>query len=232
MANLGDYLGQLLAEIAMARLQADLETVRLAELYAAHPLLRNMAVPRVRLPEVDIDLPVLIQASEAPREGETTRGGTATKQLADRIDQVIGAHLSKSGINLAQAQRNRVRTSLHEQVAAHGHATETGIDTRRLADGLTEVALRSLSTGTQTSRLRSALKSGALAKELREAVRIEVLKLRTPPPRLQALVTSAEIREQGNTVNVARLKLKVSEQGMEWATTETDGGTHDQLVPE
>ncbi len=41
MPNLGDYLGQLLSEITLARMHADLESIRIAELYAAHPLLRT-----------------------------------------------------------------------------------------------------------------------------------------------------------------------------------------------
>ncbi len=64
MPNLGDYLGQLLSELSIARMQADLETVRLAELYAMHPLLRTMPVPHMRLPDVDLEIPVLIKASE------------------------------------------------------------------------------------------------------------------------------------------------------------------------
>ena len=54
----------------------------------------------------------------------------------------------------------------------------------------------------------------------------------TPPPRLLALVTSAEIREAGTSENVTRLNLKLSEQGVEWTTIETDGVTRDRLVPE
>ena len=66
MPYLGEYLGHLMAELAIARMEADLETVRLAELYAAHPLLRSMPVPHLRLPDVDVDLPVLIDHMGRP----------------------------------------------------------------------------------------------------------------------------------------------------------------------
>ena len=55
----------------------------------------------------------------------------------------------------------------------------------------------------------------AIAAELRDVVRLEFLKLRTPPPRLMVLVTSAELREAGAAENLTRLRLKVSEQGVE-----------------
>ena len=86
MPYLGDYLGQLLSEIAIARMQADLETVRLAELYAAHPLLRTLPVPHLRLPEVALEIPVLIEASEEPRAGESARGGATLADMRLRFD--------------------------------------------------------------------------------------------------------------------------------------------------
>jgi hypothetical protein len=35
-----------------------------AELYADHPLLRNMPVPRFRMPDVEIDVPVVVKDTE------------------------------------------------------------------------------------------------------------------------------------------------------------------------
>ena len=61
MPYLGDYLGHLLSEITNARVQADLESVRVADLYASHPLLKHMAVPRFRLPTITIDAPVVMR---------------------------------------------------------------------------------------------------------------------------------------------------------------------------
>lgn len=80
MPYLGDYLGHLLSEIATARVQADLETVRMAELYASHPLLKHLPVPRFRLPNLTLDVPVLIQDVEQarPAESNTKLGGPST----------------------------------------------------------------------------------------------------------------------------------------------------------
>lgn len=89
MPYLGDYLGQLMAEIAIARMHADLETVRLAEIYAAHPLLRTMSVPRLRLPEVDLELPVLIEQVEETRAGGPARGGVTLGEIRRKFDDVL-----------------------------------------------------------------------------------------------------------------------------------------------
>lgn len=62
MAELSDFLGHILAEITRARALADAEAVRTAKRYAADPdgLLKYFAVPRVRLPNVEITAPMVV----------------------------------------------------------------------------------------------------------------------------------------------------------------------------
>ncbi|MBI4517002.1 MAG: hypothetical protein HY699_14430 [Deltaproteobacteria bacterium] len=228
---LGDYLGQLLSEISMARMQADLETVRLAELYATHPLLRTMPVPHVRLPDVEMEIPVLIKASEEPRAGESARGGATLADMSRKFDEVLAAHLSKAGMALSAADRKKLRAALDERLTQTGVPTEISVDVNRVADDLTSTALRVVGELRPKSTAEPAIVT-PIGAEFREAVRLEFLKLRTPPPRLTVLVTSAEIREAGTTENLTRLRLKVSEQGVEWTTIESEGVRHDRLVPE
>jgi hypothetical protein len=226
MPYLGDYLGQLVSEISMARMHADLETVRLAELYATHPLLRTMSVPRMRLPEVQLEIPVLIKASEEPRAGESARGGVPLADIRRQFDKVVAVHLSRADIALSAAEQEKLRATLDERLALHAVPIETAVDVYRVADDLTSTALRTLE-GLNTKSITSPF-----AGELKEAVRTEFLKLRTPPPRLTVLVTSAEIREAGTTENLTRLHLKVSEEGVEWTTIEAEGVRLDRLIPE
>jgi hypothetical protein len=227
MPYLGDYLGQLMSEVALARMQADLETVRLAELYASHPLLRTLPVPHLRLPNVDMEVPVLIQASEAPRDGESPRGGVRVRELRKKFDELFDAQLTRAGIELSTTHHRRVNSALAGRMAALETPTETAVDVQRVADDFTDTAIRTMA---ELPRVEIALEP--LATRLREVVRQEFLKARTPPPRLIALVTSAEIREAGTSENVTRLSLKLSEQGLEWTTIETDGVSRDRLVPE
>lgn len=64
MPNLNEVLGAILNSIASARRMADEQTVRLAEQYLQDPLLAGMSVPRIRLPEVIVDLPILIEGCD------------------------------------------------------------------------------------------------------------------------------------------------------------------------
>ncbi len=232
MPYLGDYLGQLLAEISMARMQADLETVRLAELYASHPLLRTMPVPHVRLPEVNMEIPVLIKASEEPRAGESARGGAAPSDLRKKFDEVLDAHLSKASVTLSQADRKKLGAALDERLTPTGIPAEIAVDVNRLADEFASTALRVVRELKPRPTRGEPTVAPEIAAELKESVRREFLKLRTAPPRLTVLVTSAEIREAGTAENTTRLTLKVSEQGVEWTSVEADGVRLDRLVPE
>ncbi len=62
MSELNDFLGHILEEITRARIQADYASIRAAKLYAADPdgLLRNFSVPRMRLPNIEITAPLVI----------------------------------------------------------------------------------------------------------------------------------------------------------------------------
>jgi hypothetical protein len=228
MPYLGDYLGQLMSEIALARMQSDLETVRLAELYAAHPLLRTMPIPHLRLPNVDMEIPVLIQASEAPRDGESPRGGVPVRELRRKFDELLDAQLSRAGIVLSTTHQRRVRSALAGRMAVHEAPTETAVDVQSVADDFTDTAVRTIAELPRAE----ATPIEPLASELREIARREFLKVRPPPPRLVALVTSAEIREAGTSESIIRINVKLAEQGVEWTTIETDGVRRDRLVPE
>lgn len=250
MPYLGDYLGQLLSEITLARMQADLETVRIAELYAAHPLLRMMPVPHVRMPDVELDLPVLIKTSEEPRAGQTARGGVTMPELIRKFDEVLKSQLKKAGIDLNDADQKKLRAVLAERLKRHDLPTETSIDVYRVADDFSAIALKNIS---EIVRKETApeppedpekleklerpdrpeiLMLKNFGAELKETVRLEFLKLRLPPPRLLVVVNHNDIREAGGAENLTRLHLKITEQGVEWKTIESEGGSHDRLMPE
>lgn len=214
----------------MARMQADLETVRLAELYSAHPLLRTMPVPHMRLPDVDLDIPVLIKESEEPRDGESARGGVSPADIRQKFSELLTAHLSKTGITLSTVNRKKLRAILDERLTLHTMPIETSVDVQRVADDLTTSALGIIAEIGRASILEEIPQ--LFVSDLKEAVRLEFLKLRPPPPRLIVLVTSAEIREAGTAENLTRLHLRVSEQGLEWTTVESEGVQRDRLIPE
>ena len=152
--------------------------------------------------------------------------------MSRTFDEVLAAHMSKAGIAPSAADRKKLRAALDERLTLHGVPTDISVDVHRVADDLTSTALRAIEEFRRTPITGEPAIPPPLAAELKYAVRLEFLKLRTLPPRLAVLVTSAEIREAGTAENLTRLRLKVSEQGVEWTTIESEGVQRDRLVPE
>ncbi len=226
MTNLGDYLGQLMSEVVIARMQADLETVRVAELYASHPLLRHMAIPRVRLPEIQMDVPVVIDGTGTPRPKESPRGGAGIPAGRKQFDKVLATHLRVNKIRLRKDQRAALVKALDAESERLDLPFEVAVDTNRLADRLTKVAIGSLSESL------SEEKAGALKAGLGDDARLTLLALRTPPPRVSALVETSAVREAGPEDKITRIRLTITEESMELTTIETDGEMIERLVPE
>jgi hypothetical protein len=232
MPYLGDYLGQLLSEITMARMQADLEAVRVAEIYAGHPLLRHMPVPHFRLPDVEMDVPVVIKQMEERRLEEGSRGAPLAKDLRSSFDTVLETQLQRNNISLSPQQRKKLKSELDFQISMLEQPSEVAVDVNRIADKLSKSASQILSEVVRPGESSETQRISKLETELKNAARVEFLKLRKTPPRLHALVTTAEIREAGPSETITHLRLKISEQAVEWTTIESEGQKQDRLVPE
>jgi len=229
MPYLGDYIGHLLSEITIARMHADLEAVRVAELYASHSLLRHMPVPHFRLPETDIDVPVVVKQVEGPSLNESPRGGASIIEMRETFELLLTEQFLKEGIKITPQYQKNLKSVFDERVAALSRAKETAVDVNRIADDFANACARTLEGLAPPLELAQIHK---LEAGLKEEARLAFLKLRRPPPRLDVLVTTQEIRDAGPTEILLRIKLRITEQAIEWTTIESDGRTQDRLVPE
>ena len=128
MPRLGDFLGQLLAEVTEARLQADAEALRVAELYSSHPLLCRFPVPRFRLPEVEVDVPVVVSDGASP----VATGGAPPRPTVDdtrrRFDDALAGEIARSGVRLADDTRRRLETALDTETRGLARPAAVDID--------------------------------------------------------------------------------------------------------
>ena len=222
MPKLGDYLGHLLSEITIARMHADLEAVRVAELYADHPLLRNMPVPRFRMPAVEIDVPVVVTELDASQNV----GTPPIAELRKVFDKVITSVLAKEHITLTAADQKKLKTVLDKRVTALTRPAEIAIDMNRVSSDFSIHSVKTLGDKIKPE------KRAEFNEILKDALRIEFIKIRKPPTRLNVLVTTAEIREAGPNEVITHLHLKISEEAFEWTTIESAEGKNDRLVIE
>lgn len=230
MPYLGDYIGNLLSEIAIARVQADLEAVRLAEMYAGHPLLRHMPVPRFRLPTLTLDVPVAIKQLEEAKTGSSPRGDVPLPTVRERFDKLLDLHLEQAGIKLSEPERTALNQSVVELTSTPTRSPYVSVSIVHLSDDLVGAAMKTIGSSEQKVEPAELEK---LDKALKAATQKEIANLRTTPPRLAVLVTTAELREAGPRELLAQLHLSISEEAFEWSMTDSLGKSSSvRLLPE
>ena len=227
MPNLGDYLGNLIAEVTIARMHADIEAVRIAELYSSHPLLRNMPIPHFRLPAVELDVPVVIKNLEVLESEKAPRGTPSLAETRVVFDKVLAKTLREEKILLSPKQNSALKKSLDQKVVSLTQPREVAVDINRVAKELSSTASKTL-----TSAGLNAKTQENLIQKINELVRVEFLNLRKQPTRLQVLVNTLDIREAGPTENITRLHLKITEEAFEWTSIDSSGKSEDRLVLE
>jgi hypothetical protein len=168
MPNLGDYIGQVMAEITLARVQADLEAVRLADYYANHPLLSTFPVPRFRLPTVRLDFPVAITAVQPPRNGKGLNLAEARKIFATVLEE----ELDVAGVKLTTAEDRSLSAALRKRWEGLKAPDFVSTSTVHVADVATNAAEEALST-----RVLKGAERTRFVTSLRKRARVALLKL-------------------------------------------------------
>lgn len=226
MPYLGDFLGRLMAEVTLARVQADVEALRVAELYSGHDLLRHFPVPRVRLPDVQIDLAFVNKDGAEDTAGP--RDFPSAKDIATAFLPKAVAHLKSAGVDLSA---NRVRTleaRLLKRTATFEQPAGIPVDVSRLSSELAKETLAILNKAERGKLSRQDWTEQT--RELGRLVRQTAIELQPPPLRMEVGVTPEEIRDAGEAVT--RIRLSIGEEGLEWTSIEIDGKTIDRLVME
>lgn len=231
MPLLGDYVGRLVAELTQARVEADLESVRIAEMYAAHPLLKSMAVPRFRLPTVTLDVPVVVRNVEEKGPDGAVLGTYDMPVLRKAFDKRLAEVVKRAGIRLSAERKAQVAQALDETTRRLAQPRAVAVSVLEIADALVETGLREVVASDRDRRDTHTAKVEEAREPFRAEVRREFLDLRRRPPRLEVGVTGAELRE-ADPRHIVRLQLSVSEQAFEWAVTESAGRPVERLVPE
>ena len=232
MINLGDYLGTLLSELTLARVQADLEAIRIAEHYANHELLKHFPIPRIRVREVNLDIPVVIANTESPPDKGSPRGGVLSEVLQDRFLKNLQKQLDKHSIKIDDADREQLIQKMENETEKMVRPALVQIDTNLAADRYSAVVGRLLERKKDDIGPK---KLNTFLDVLRRTSRSDFLNARLDIPRIQVGATSAEIGE-APAESVVRITLRVNEEGVEWTsfTSHVNGEeeVENRLVPE
>lgn len=221
MPALSDYIGALLSDVTNARLQADLESVRIAQLYASHPLLQHMSVPRFRLPNVVLDLPVAVEKAEQPPVA--TPGHDGWLMLRQKIEEITARVLNQHAISVDQAKLNNDLDGLFNKLETS--ASFSAADLIQGSDDAVSIVLNAIQAAGKkpNPEIESSL-SGQFS--------LEFLKLHPRPLTLQISAVTAQLKDVAPPAILARIRMTISEEGVEWTQTNPSDPSSKTLVPE
>ena len=225
MPNLGDFIGELIGEVALARFRADAETARIAEIYASHELLKHFSVPRYRLPEVNIEVPAIFPEEDVDTE---MPGKLRPNQVLPLFESAFEQALVRQGISTPPSAPwrktlgSRINRELREILSS---------DLQPTAEKIADKLLGAVGKVPKISQeIKEALPK--ITKELRQDLIQRILAARASATRIQVIVSTASIREVSDPDRIVRLRLSLREDSVEWVTIETEQGSQQRLVPE
>jgi hypothetical protein len=227
MSDLGVLLGALISGVVHARRIADEESAAIAEHYKDNPLLSGMSIPRIRVPEVSIDIPMLIEAQD---EGEADQIADADT-IKNAVREELKASLFREGLSMSDKELQDFDTAFGQQLnkvavpSVYRSPREAVI--RAAEDAFSATVKKKIVTdGTLAA-------SGRVVSNLRFSASGSALKKVGRSPQIGASILTAEVKDKSSHANVSRMTLTLKEEGLEWSIGQNDDGTMTRkLTPE
>ena len=225
MADLGDLLGSLMSGLIRARRMADEQTAALAEYYRSVPLLEGLSVPRVRIPELTIDMPFLIDNDLVGENGEMADPAKIASALDAQLESTLNNHNIKPNPVFRKTFAVEVKTRLESLKELRVPIMEETI-ARCVQDAFTATLSKTKTSLNDTHK-------ETIAKDLRAKASTVGIAKEPVSPSIMANIRTSDVKEQGSPTSIVRLKITLKEEGLEWATQASEsGGVKHTLQPE
>jgi len=232
MVNLGDYLGLLMEEIVHSRMQCDLAVVQVAELYSSHPLLKHFPIPRIRLPNVEIRIPVIICEVEEQPNSVSARYKIESKTLIEAAEKITLAELRKHKISLSTKDASSLRGIIKRKSEDIQYIRERVPSTIFVAKAIVNEVEKMLKTIPDIRKKLSDDQIIKMSKTIESKLRDKLISEQKSPPRIKISALTKDIIEIKDTERLVNLTISITEEGIEWTRIEEAGKERDMLVPE
>jgi hypothetical protein len=239
MARLSDFLGGLASGICDARVNSDIQSLKIAEEYAKNDLLKHFSVPRMRIDKVELNIPIAVdsliektQRIYQPIDNQSFSAKTYQQVLKSLAVTSLSSEVSKNlrteiadQVHLLEAKIrvNQTEDSLEE------FTDSIALKTMEIADTINMSNKRRKSTRAEMTKLQTNT-----VRELKAALKEEIVfkKEVSVLDAVHVIVEADRLREI-RPENVIMIKMTISEQGMEWINMEDkDGKVVNKLMPE
>jgi hypothetical protein len=226
MADLGDLLGSLMSGLIRARQVADEQTAALAEYYKSNPLLEGLSIPRIRIPELTIDLPFLIEGNTEGESGAMSEPKIILAAVESQLKQSLANKDIKINANNFHKEFISQVSSQLDSIKQSGTPIMKESISRSVQDAFTNTLAKMKVTMTASE------KENVIKDLVSKVSAVSIAKLPIPPT-IAANVKTADVKERSSDTNVVRLKITMKEEGLEWAVrSNQSGGVERTLQPE
>lgn len=234
MIKLNDYLGSIVASFTNAKIMSDLQTVKLAEEYAKHDYLKHFSIPRMRIDDVEMTIPIALDEieniSKPPVIGfDSIKINTLVYSFL--LEKFGVLKITKEPTKLLQTETARQVSILEKQIkitnshdSISGFSKEIGVYYLKIIEKYALVNKDLLAKMNIDLIIKDLIT--VLTREITISKEVEAL------TNLNIVVEANKLREL-KSENLIFIKLKISENGMEWSRSENaKGEIESKLLPE
>jgi hypothetical protein len=215
MINLGTYLGHLLAEITKARAAADTEALRIATGYQQNELLKELPIPRFRLPDIKARVPVIVSGVQMENRTESLQ----PQPIAEAILLAITTTVPLFQLTINADHWKIIRAAVEARVYKEDVALANGIIKDTSAGELALLVTETM----RKLRLLNPKIANAFNAKLTELTATQFAAIPKAPIGLLCEFNSVKIKELG-VENCSILELSITEESLQWHTKENKEG--------
>ncbi|VXB83601.1 conserved hypothetical protein [Flavobacterium sp. 9AF] len=234
MPNLNEYLGSIMTSITNARVISDLQTTKIAEQYANHQFLQHFSVPRMRIDDIEMTIPVGINSMNVQSDVqlEPIQKDPLTTSIYNTVVNTL--KLSITNTDVKTKFLNAIQSQISEfvnKVEITNYNDLVSLYSDTISEKCYILATEN-NLITKTIKLRVTAESMALSlqKIMHEA--IVVTKKESSIENLNVIVEASKLKEFAPE-SLVYIKVKISEEGMEWNNSENSKGEIiSKLLPE
>ncbi len=246
MAKLSDFLGSIASGISDARVNSDIQSLKIAEEYSKNDLLKHFSVPRMRIDKVELNIPVAV--GNLSEKTEKTHEKVNKQTVAAKTYDQVWSAMSTANIpeNLSKKLKDILDKNTSANVEKSIETLEKSLLTKQkeeaIKDFTDEITLKSAETismfykenrlNLTTKELNAFKKKVATDLQTQLAKEVGVTRDIKTLDDIDMIVESDKLREI-KPENVIMIKMTLSEQGMEWVNMENQAGEMvSKLMPE
>lgn len=239
MAKLNEFLGGIFTSINEARINSDLQSIKIANEYSGNELLKHFSVPRLRLDKVELNIPIAI--NELVEKTQNVYKPIDSKSFSTKVYQQVLKTLSTRSLP------KEVSTVLKNTIDEHIKLVEAKIKlnqvdniledfSKKVAFKVTDMANTIYKNDRQKEITDEYLAQlhDSITKGLQESLKdeIKITSEKKILGNLDVLVEANKLSEVSPN-KMIMIKMTIFEQGMEWTNIEnSNGDVVSKLLPE